>query len=187
MTTYGYARVSTKKQSTDTQEEYLRKAGAEEVRSETASGADLTRPVWSALMEELEEGDELIVVNLDRIARDAAYLLDFQRDILDARGVTLIYDNRRHNPRNRSDRMTYGIKALFAEDERLGTKERTTRTLTYMRESGEGRKLLVTDAVAKKVRAAQARDPQRTITSLAKEFELSRTTIRKILAGGGAA
>lgn len=95
MTTYGYARVSTKKQSATTQKDYLRQAGATEVRSETASGADLGRPVWTALMEELEEGDELIMVNLDRIARDAAYLLDFQRDILDARGIALIYDNRR--------------------------------------------------------------------------------------------
>lgn len=181
MTTYGYARVSTRAQSNDSQEDYLTRAGAEQVRTERASGGNNQRPIWNALLEELTDGDELVVTNLDRISRNAAYLLRFQEEVLEAKNITLVYDNHRHDPRSRSDRLQYAIKAAFAEDERLAVRERTTRTLTYKRSKGEIAEKKVTEAFMKKVRKAQDQDPRRKITSLAKEFGVSRTTIRRIL------
>lgn len=81
--TYGYARVSTRKQeegnSLEAQELALREAGAEIIVREAYTGSKTDRPEFTALMEKLKGGDTLIVTKLDRFARtinDANKLID---------------------------------------------------------------------------------------------------------------
>jgi DNA invertase Pin-like site-specific DNA recombinase len=71
----GYARVSTEDQGTDPQVDELRAAGCELVLEEHASGADRGRPVLARLLREIRQGETLVVVRLDRLARSVSHLL----------------------------------------------------------------------------------------------------------------
>lgn len=71
----GYARVSTDEQDTDPQLDELRTAGCTMVLEEHASGADRSRPVLARLLREIQPGETLVVVRLDRLARSVSHLL----------------------------------------------------------------------------------------------------------------
>ena len=73
---YGYARVSTDGQSVDAQVRQLTKAGCKKVFREVASGAKTDRAQLRRLLDELEEGDVLTVMRLDRLARSTRDLLN---------------------------------------------------------------------------------------------------------------
>lgn len=72
---YGYTRVSTKTQlegnglKAQTQE-ILEKYEGTKILEEQFTGAKTDRPVLNKLMEELKEGDTLVVTKLDRLARN---------------------------------------------------------------------------------------------------------------------
>lgn len=71
----GYARVSTEEQGTDAQIDELRAAGCQSIHEEHASGADRGRPVLAGLLNEIQQGETLVVVRLDRLARSVSHLL----------------------------------------------------------------------------------------------------------------
>ena len=70
---YGYARVSTYKQSLgnslEEQKEILKKLGAEKIIEEVYTGSTTKRPQLDLLLQEIKQGDTLIITKLDRIAR----------------------------------------------------------------------------------------------------------------------
>lgn len=72
MTVYGYARVSSKDQNLDRQLDQLREAGVEPryIFSDKASGKDFNRGSWNSLMNQIQNGDLLIIVSLDRMGRN---------------------------------------------------------------------------------------------------------------------
>lgn len=72
----GYARVSTDDQATEAQEDELRAAGCTVIYREQASGASRARPELARLMAQIQPGDVLTVVRLDRLARSVSHLLD---------------------------------------------------------------------------------------------------------------
>src|ERR1700739_1225674 len=73
---YGYARVWTDGQSVDTQVRRLRAAGARRVFREVASGDRGDRSQLRRAIARLEEGDVLMVMRLDRLARSTRDLLN---------------------------------------------------------------------------------------------------------------
>src|ERR1700736_3059366 len=73
---YGYARVSTDGQSVDAQVKQLREAGAEKVFRETASGARSDRAQLRRALDHIGNGDVLMVMRLDRLARSTRDLLN---------------------------------------------------------------------------------------------------------------
>jgi Resolvase, N terminal domain len=73
---YGYARVSTDGQSVDTEVRQLRAAGAQSVFREVASGARSDRAQLRRAIAQLEEGDVLLVMRLDPLARSTRDLLN---------------------------------------------------------------------------------------------------------------
>ena len=76
MTTYGYARVSTREQDLAAQEQELLGAGCARVFKEKASGVRSDRAELARLLRRLEPGDTLIVCRLDRLARSTRDLLN---------------------------------------------------------------------------------------------------------------
>lgn len=72
----GYARVSTDDQKTAAQEDELRAAGCTVIYREQAPGASWARPELARLMAQIQPGDVLTVVRLDRLARSVSHLLD---------------------------------------------------------------------------------------------------------------
>ncbi|PSH63353.1 DNA invertase [Phyllobacterium brassicacearum] len=71
----GYARVSTEDQVHDAQLIELKAAGCHEISEEHGSGASRARPVLARLLREIDCGDILVVVRLDRLARSVSHLL----------------------------------------------------------------------------------------------------------------
>jgi len=76
MTTIGYARVSTDGQSLQSQTEALHLAGCGRIYSEKMSGAYTDRPQLAKAIQALGNGDTLVVVKLDRLARSTRDLLN---------------------------------------------------------------------------------------------------------------
>lgn len=72
----GYARVSTKSQAKEgnsleqQKEEILNKYNTAEIFSESYTGTKTDRPIFNKIINELHEGDTLVVTKLDRLARN---------------------------------------------------------------------------------------------------------------------
>jgi DNA invertase Pin-like site-specific DNA recombinase len=74
----GYARVSTKDQDLHTQLEMLTQAGCTKVYSDKQSGKSMmNRPELQKLMEQLREGDTIVVTSLTRLSREPIDALQF--------------------------------------------------------------------------------------------------------------
>lgn len=72
----GYARVSTDDQYLDNQRAALRATGCQRIYEEKVSGAQRHRPELTRLLDQLREGDMLVVTRLDRLARSTRDLLE---------------------------------------------------------------------------------------------------------------
>ena len=87
----GYARVSTRQQSTDRQEADLLAAGVRRddlYVDQGVSGARASRPQFDRAVDALEMGDTLVITTLDRLGRSTQNMLTFA-DELHARGAGL--------------------------------------------------------------------------------------------------
>ena len=91
MTTHriGYARVSTRDQNLDLQRDALQKAGCDKIYKDTISGTKSQRPGLDQALDNLREGDTLVVWKLDRLGRSVKDLLDFAGG-LNNRGVGFV-------------------------------------------------------------------------------------------------
>ncbi len=67
---YGYARVSTIAQDLTVQTNHLENEGCEVIYKEKFTGTKTDRPEFNCLINELKEGDTLVVTKLDRLARN---------------------------------------------------------------------------------------------------------------------
>ena len=94
MRKYLYIRVSTKEQNEDRQlalrDKYeLRNS---DVFIDKATGKNFDRPAYQNLKEELQKGDTLIVMSLDRLGRNKEQALEELRE-LKQKGIRLIVDD----------------------------------------------------------------------------------------------
>lgn len=94
MTTYLYARVSTKDQNLTSQVEALQSAYPEGLLiTEKESGKSTSnRPLFTSLINDLESGDVLVVRELSRLGRNTKEMLDLFSE-LEARSVSVIVLN----------------------------------------------------------------------------------------------
>ena len=76
MALIGYARVSTEDQQTDPQLDELRTAGCAAIFEERASGGSRSRIALARCLERVGQGDTLVVVRIDRLARSLSHLLE---------------------------------------------------------------------------------------------------------------
>jgi DNA invertase Pin-like site-specific DNA recombinase len=89
MATYGYARVRSSDQSTDTQVQKLKAAGCQVVRTEKLSGKSREgRDQLATLLEFIGPGDVLVCVELDRLGRSTRDVLNLVHE-LDQKGAHL--------------------------------------------------------------------------------------------------
>ena len=88
---YGYARVSTRGQAKDgnsleAQEKQLKEYGAEKVYVESFTGTKMERPELDKLLNQIQDGDTLIVTKLDRFARSVSQASNLITMLID-RGI----------------------------------------------------------------------------------------------------
>lgn len=126
---YGYARVSTVGQARDgnsleAQEQALKSAGAEKIYCDNFTGTKAHRPELDKLLTEIRDGDTLIVVKLDRIARSARHGIDIIDKLL-ARDITVNVLNMGVMNNTPTGRLIRTVFFAFAEFERDMIVERT--------------------------------------------------------------
>lgn len=141
---YGYARVSTVKQmkngnSLEEQERELREVGAQKIISDSFTGTKMERPNLTDLLEELREGDRLIVTKLDRFARTAVEGYNTVKGLTD-RGISVQIVNMgtiMPNDKSPINKLTLQILLAFAEFERDMIVERTQGGKAVARANGK--------------------------------------------------
>jgi DNA invertase Pin-like site-specific DNA recombinase len=84
----GYARVSTEHQNLNRQLKALEEAGAEFIYQEKVSGATSEREELQKMLEELNEGDTVIVTDLTRISRSTQDLFNLV-ELIKGKGASL--------------------------------------------------------------------------------------------------
>ena len=90
--TYGYVRVSTKEQNENRQLDAMLKFGVamEDITVEKISGKDFKRPLYTALVTRLQEGDVLVVESLDRFGRNYIEIQNQWQLLTNEKGVSIV-------------------------------------------------------------------------------------------------
>ena len=139
----GYARVSTNRQGRDgnsleSQRELLINNGAEKIYEEKFTGTKKDRPELNKLLEEIKQGDELIVSKLDRIARSASQGMELIQGLLNM-GVKVHVLNMGLLDDTPTGKLITNIMLAFAEFERNMIIERTAEGKTVARQNPDYR------------------------------------------------
>lgn len=126
---YGYARVSTTGQSRDgnsleEQTAALNNYGCQEIVTEAFSGKTMERPQFTNLLEQLQQGDTLVVCKLDRFARTAIEGVQTVRELFE-RGIRVHILNMGLIENTLTGNLILTVMLAFAEYERGMIVERT--------------------------------------------------------------
>lgn len=88
---YGYARVSTMKQSIDRQIDNIKSKYPEAVIiTESFTGTKMDRPAWNKLYKQLHEGDTVVFDEVSRMSRNAEEGFETYKTLYD-KGVNLVF------------------------------------------------------------------------------------------------
>lgn len=126
---YGYARVSTTGQGRDgnsleEQTAALKNYGCQEIVTEAFSGKTMERPQFTNLLEQLKQGDTLVVSKLDRFARTAIEGVQTVRELFE-RGIRVHILNMGLIENTLTGNLILTVMLAFAEYERGMIVERT--------------------------------------------------------------
>lgn len=178
MAVYGYARVSTTDQNLTVQEEALRAAGCDVIRTEKVSGTTRNgRAELETLLQFLRPGDTLMVTRVDRLARSIGDLQDLVRE-LEAKGVALKATEQPIDTGTAAGKAFLGMLGVFAEFETNIRKERQLEGIAKAKAEGvyKGRKPSINTAelMALKAEGLGA-------TEIAKRLGIGRASVYRIL------
>lgn len=126
---YGYARVSSKGQETngnslEEQQIKLKDAGCQDIVVEQFTGTTTERPLFTELIDKLQQGDTLKVTKLDRFARTAGKGSELVKSLLD-KGISIHILNMGLIDNTPTGRLIMNVLFAFAEFERDMIVERT--------------------------------------------------------------
>jgi DNA invertase Pin-like site-specific DNA recombinase len=178
----GYARVSTRQQSTDRQEADLLAAG---IRRDDlyidhgVSGARASRPQFDRALDALHDRDTLVITTLDRLGRSTQNMLSFA-DELRGRGAGLRVLNLGGGDVDTSTpmgSMLFTIMAALAQMEYEIKRERVTDSISKRRAAGKdlgGRPQRITDSqIRSAIRLVESGEPA---AQVARDLGMSRAS-----------
>ena len=177
----GYARVSTHEQNLDLQTDALKKAGCEQIYTDTISGAKKERPGLKEAISHLRKKDKLVVWKLDRLGRSLRHLIDVVNELNEKEiGFQSLQEN--IDTTTTGGKLTFHIFGALAEFERDLIRERTQAGLAAARARGRkgGRKRVMTDKQVKMAKALR-KDPKNTIKDICETLGVSRSTLYRYL------
>ena len=138
----GYARVSKiDQQDTRAQVKALKEAGCKRIFEESASGGSWDRPQLHWALDQVREGDVLVVWKLDRLSRSLKDMLHILEKLTEVgAGFRSLTEN--VDSTVPAGKMLLSMLGAFAEFERSMVRERTRMGLQAARERGRigGRK-----------------------------------------------
>lgn len=178
----GYIRTSTDKQLIDRQllalEEYCDQVYVED----GVSALSKSRPVFDAVMAELQAGDAFVVSSLDRAFRSS---LDALRELerLDQRGIQFLSLSQQFDTSSPDGKLLFSIAAALSEWERSILSERTKQGLIAARLRGKtlGRPRKLTKEQIAEARVKLEVEFKLSITELAQELKVHEKTIERAL------
>lgn len=177
----GYARVSTKDQNIDGQQDALMSVGAERIFADTITGTARSRPELDRLLSELRNGDVVVVTKYDRLARSLKDLLEIVEQI-QAKGAGFRSLGEDIDTTTPAGRLIFHVFASIAQFERERIVERTKEGLAAARKRGRvgGRPPALSPA--QKLEVKRMRDVEvRPIPEIAALFKVSDKTIRRVV------
>lgn len=124
MALIGYARVSTDEQDTLAQLDALRAEGCRVIIEDKASGGSRDRPNLTRALQRVGQGDTLLVVRIDRLARSLSHLLEIV-ETLRAKGAYFRSINDPIDTSSAQGMLMTQMLGAFAEFERALIRERT--------------------------------------------------------------
>ena len=122
----GYALVLTLDQNLDLQTRVLRKAGCKKIFREKISGVTRERPEFQRMLDQLRNGDTLIVWKLDRLARSTRDLLETMENIREAGARFQSLSEPWANTTTHTGKLIITVFAGIAEFERDLIRKRTS-------------------------------------------------------------
>lgn len=178
--TFGYARVSTADQNPASQEDALRRGGADEVLVDFFTGTKASRPELDRVLTQLRSGDRLMITRLDRLGRSTKDLLELVTR-LDDMGVNLMVLEQQINTASAEGRLFFTMIAAFAQFEREIMRARTLDGLAAARARGRngGRQAALSSSQSELAR--KLAHEGRPISQIAKDLGVSRPTIYRVL------
>lgn len=178
----GYARVSTRQQSTDRQKVDLLAAG---VRRDDlyvdngVSGARASRPNFDRALDAIEAGDTLVITTLDRLGRSTQNMLAFAEE-LRGRGAGLRVLNLGGGDVDTATpmgSMLFTIMAALGQMEHEIKRERVLDSIAKRRNAGKnlgGRPRIITDSQIRNARSLI--DSGEPAAEVARNLGMSRAT-----------
>ena len=177
----GYARVSTQEQNLELQTDELTRAGCERIFKDRISGASTERPDWEKAKSILRKGDTLIVWRLDRLGRSLKHLIETITE-LDERAIGFKSLRENIDTTTTGGRLVFHIFGALAEFERDLIRDRTNAGLAAARARGRvGGRPRKLDPQKLDYARYLMKDPKRSMTSIARELEVGRSTLYRAL------
>ncbi len=175
---YGYARVSTVDQDLSVQEQALKAAGCDIIRSEKVTGTSRqARQELNTLLQFLRDGDTLIVTRIDRLARSVADLQDIVRELRDRR-VDLKATEQPIDTSTAVGKCFFDMLGVFAEFETSLRRERQMEGIAKAKQEGKykGRKPEIDPEEVRRLRKEGLG-----ATEVAKKLGIGRASVYRIL------
>ena len=179
MPSFGYARVSSTDQDCAIQEEALRAAGCEFVRSEKRSGTSIKgRDELAIALDFLRTGDTFVVTRIDRLARSVFDLEAIVKSVT-SKGATLRATEQPIDTSTSAGKAFLQMLGVFAEFETSIRKERQMEGIARAKLAGvyKGRVKSVNEAEIHRLRAVGAG-----ATEIAKTLGIGRASVYRALA-----
>jgi DNA invertase Pin-like site-specific DNA recombinase len=182
MKTVGYARVSTRDQTLETQRHALAAAGCDPIFTDKATGASTARKGLDAALRSLEPGDVLVVWKLDRLGRSMQHVVNTVLE-LHGRGIGFRSLTESIDLASSTGKLLLSVFGWLGEVERDLTIERTTAGLDAAKRRGVklGRKRKLTSADVDHARRVIDAGEQ-TVTGMARILKVGRNTLGRALA-----
>ena len=170
-------------QDTGLQVAALRAAGCDVIREEKASGTTTKgRTELATVLEFLRPGDALVVTRIDRLARSIGDLQTIVQSIK-ARGASLKATEQPIDTSTAAGKAFFDMLGVFAEFETNLRKERQLEGIAAAKLKGvyTGRKPSIDTARVRQLASAGT-----AASAIAKELNISRASVYRLLEGGEA-
>jgi DNA invertase Pin-like site-specific DNA recombinase len=183
----GYARVSTKDQNLSLQTDAFEKEGCKVIYQEKVSGAKTDRQELRKMIDQLREGDIVIIWKLDRLGRSLRDLINIITEIQD-KGAGLKSLNDPIDTTSPHGKLTFHLFAALAEFEKDIIRERTKAGLEAARARGRlgGRPRGLTKEARDKAMIAETlyKQGNMSVSEICKHLGIARSTLYKYLKQG---
>ena len=186
----GYARVSTQDQDLALQLDALNAAGCGKIYKEKITGSTRERLELQKLLDQLREGDVVVIWKLDRLARSLKDLVNLVNEIQE-KGGALHSLNDQIDTTTPHGKFTFHVFAALAEFERDIIRERTKAGLVAARARGRvgGRPTGLSKKAQHKAIIAERLYQERelTVKEICEQLSISRGTLYNYLRFRGVA